>query len=219
MPQAEATFMEVLKIRRQLADKNPDAFLPDLAITLNSLGIYYSTNQKMPQSEAAFLEALKIRRQLMNKNPDAFLPDLAGILNNLGEYYRINQKMLQSEAAFLEALKIKRQLAQKNPDAFLPDLVMTLNNLVFFNIGAPEEAKKYLEESLPIIRKLAQGNPDAHNLELANMLIIGGFVFEALRNVEQSQTYFKEALSIAEQYQDVPFAQQIIQDAKGKIKK
>jgi tetratricopeptide (TPR) repeat protein len=218
IPQAEATYNEALSIFRQLTDKNPDAFLPNFATTLNNLGVFYQDNQKMPQAEGAYNEALKIRRQLAEKNPDAFLPDLAMTLNNLGIYYSANQKMPQAEGAYNEALKIRRQLAEKNPDAFLPDLAMTLNNLIFLNIEKPKEAEKHLKESLLITRKLAEASPDAQNLELARTLILGGFVYESLGNTEQSQSYFKEALSIAEQYPEVPFAQQLMEMAKGKIK-
>jgi len=188
------------------------------ATTLNNLGVFYRANQKMAQSEAAYLEALNTYRQLAQINPNAFLPDVAMTLNNLGVFYRDNQKMAQSEAAYLEALNIRRQLAQINPDAFLTDVTDTLNNLVIFYFSTPEEAEKYLEESLPIRRKLAELSPDAQNLELARTLIIGGFVYNALENTEQSQEYFKEALFIAEQYPQVPFAQQVIETAKKQIK-
>ncbi len=59
MPQAETAFLEALKIYRQLAVKNPDGFLLDVANILNNLGLYYTDNKKLPQAEAAFLEALE----------------------------------------------------------------------------------------------------------------------------------------------------------------
>ncbi len=46
MPQAEAAYNEALKIYRQLAEKNPDAFLPYVAGTLNNLGEYYREIKK-----------------------------------------------------------------------------------------------------------------------------------------------------------------------------
>jgi hypothetical protein len=48
--------------------------------------------------------------------------------------------------------------------------------------------------------------------------MISGFIYAALEDVLKSQTYFKEALSIAEKYPNVPFAQKIIADAKKFIK-
>ncbi len=43
--------------------------------------------------------------------------------------------------------------------------------------------------------------------------------YEALCEAQKSQNCFKEALSIAEKYPDIPFAQQIISGANEKINK
>ncbi|MCC6723430.1 MAG: tetratricopeptide repeat protein, partial [Saprospiraceae bacterium] len=120
MPEAERAYVEALGTYRKLSEKNPDAFLPDVATTLNNLGVFYSDNQRMPEAERAYVEALGIRRKLSEKNPDAFLPDVASTLNNLGNYYRANQKMPEAERAYVEALGTYRKLSEKNPDAFLP---------------------------------------------------------------------------------------------------
>jgi tetratricopeptide (TPR) repeat protein len=217
MPEAEALFKEALNIYRQLAGQNPDAFISYVAATSNNLGVFYGTYQKIPQAEAAFSEALNIYKQLAVKNPDAFLSYVAATLNNLGLYYFPNQNMPQAEVAFFEALNIYRQLVITNPGAFLPDLAKTLNNIVLFNFKKPEKAEKYLKESLPIMQKLVYANPDAQNIELIRILILGGFIYEALKNTTRSQECFKEALFIAEKYPQVPFAQQVIETAKRKI--
>ncbi len=150
MGEAEKAYTEALGIRRQMAAKNPDAFLPYVANTLNNLGVFYSDNQKMGEAEKAYTEALNIYRQLAAKNPDAFLPDVATTLNNLGIFYRANQKMGEAEKAYTEALSIRRQLAAKNPDAFLPNLAMTLNNLgVFYEtVKQYAPALNHYEEAL-----------------------------------------------------------------------
>ena len=152
MKEAEKAYSEALSGYRILSDKNPDAFLPDVASTLNNLGIFYSANQKMPEAEKAYSEALSIYRQLAAKNPDAFLPDVATTLNNLGIFYSDNQKMPEAEKAYNEALDIRRQLAAKNPDAFLPNVASTLNNLgVFFkDLKNYSKALDHYEEALRI---------------------------------------------------------------------
>jgi tetratricopeptide (TPR) repeat protein len=54
---AEAIYKNVLAIRRELA--NPPAYLPDLAATLNILGILYRATQRLKESAEAFTEALQ----------------------------------------------------------------------------------------------------------------------------------------------------------------
>jgi tetratricopeptide (TPR) repeat protein len=127
--------------------------------------------------------------------------------------------MPEAEAVYFEALKIRRQLAEKTPDAFLDDVATTLDNLVLLKFRVSEEAEKYLKESLLIRRRLAQVNTVTQNLELARTLIIGGLVYKVSENIKQSQTYYKEALAIAQQYTDVPLAQELLEMVRESVKK
>ena len=49
--EAAAAYTEALQIRRELAKANPQAYLPDVAATLNNLGILYKSEGR--DSEAA----------------------------------------------------------------------------------------------------------------------------------------------------------------------
>src|ERR1039458_1935136 len=85
--QAEArkAYEEALQTFRELATKNPDTYLPLVALTLNNLGILHSDENRMTEARKAFEEALQIYRELAIKNPDTCLPDVAMTLNNLGK--------------------------------------------------------------------------------------------------------------------------------------
>ena len=62
MEQARQHFEEALKIRRPLAQQNPDADLPYLASTLNNLGILDRAQNRMEDAHKHYEEALEIRR-------------------------------------------------------------------------------------------------------------------------------------------------------------
>ncbi|HET8658217.1 MAG TPA: hypothetical protein VFM55_04365, partial [Micromonosporaceae bacterium] len=81
--QALAPITEAVDIRRRLAQANPDAYLPDLAGSLNNLAGHLAEVGRRDQALAPITEAVDIRRRLAQANPDAYLPDLAGSLNNL----------------------------------------------------------------------------------------------------------------------------------------
>jgi len=51
-------------LRHQLVDTNPDAYLPDLALTLNNLATLHGTLKKHKQAEKEYAEALAIYRSL-----------------------------------------------------------------------------------------------------------------------------------------------------------
>ena len=64
--------------------KIPRIYLPEVAITLNNLGIFDSAQNRIEEARKEFAEALQIRRELARKNPEAYSPKAAETLNNLG---------------------------------------------------------------------------------------------------------------------------------------
>ena len=79
-----ALTMRITELLRTLAEANPDAYLPDLASSLNNLGVRLADVGQRQAALAPAQEAVAIRRQLAEADPDAYLPDLAMSLNNLG---------------------------------------------------------------------------------------------------------------------------------------
>ena len=90
LEQAEQSYLEALGIRRKLAEKNPDVYLPYVATTLNNLGILQSDKNELEQAEQSYTEALGIRRKLVDKNPDVYLPYVATTLKNLANLQKAN---------------------------------------------------------------------------------------------------------------------------------
>src|SRR5208282_3137970 len=163
--QTEETRREALKTYRELAEKEPETYLPDVAATLNDLGILDSDQNRIQNARKEFEEALKTYRELAHKEPDIYLRYVAITLNNLG--------ILEGTPSRLEeALKIYRELAQKERETYLPYLPMTLNNLGFIDSAEnrPVEARKEVSEALKIYRELAQKDPETYLSHVANTL-------------------------------------------------
>jgi len=167
----EAT-QEAVDLYRRLAAQHPDAFLPDLAMSLNNLGKALSELGRRAEALQAAQEAVEIRRQLAAQHPDAFLPDLAMSLNNLGAM--LSELGWREEAleATQEAVDLYRRLAQQHPDAFLPYLAGSLNNLgaMLSALGRRAEALQAAQEAVDLYRRLAQQHPDAFLPYLARSL-------------------------------------------------
>ena len=62
------------KIYRELTLKNPDTYLPALALTLNGLAGLDQDQNQPDTAQKGYEEALKIYRELALKNPDTYLP-------------------------------------------------------------------------------------------------------------------------------------------------
>ena len=61
----------------------PEAYLPDLAGSLNNMSNYLAKSGQFDSALAASEEAVAHYRTLAQALPDRFLPDLARALNNL----------------------------------------------------------------------------------------------------------------------------------------
>ena len=65
---------------RQLAQANPPAYLPNVAVTLNNLAILYFTQDNTTSAHALNAEALAINRTLWQHHPTAYGDLLASTL-------------------------------------------------------------------------------------------------------------------------------------------
>ncbi|MFC8720960.1 tetratricopeptide repeat protein [Kitasatospora sp. NPDC057198] len=157
---------------RALAEANPDAYLPDLAASLNNLSNRLGEMGRRADGLAAIEEAVRHYRTLAEANPDAYPPDLAASLNNLSNRLGEVGRRAQGLAAIEEAVAIRRALTTVNPDGYLPDLAMSLNNLSvdLGEMGRRAEGLAASEEAVRHYRTLAEANPDAYLPNLAMSL-------------------------------------------------
>jgi tetratricopeptide (TPR) repeat protein len=171
--EALAASQEAVDIRRRLAQTRPDAFLPDLATSLNNLGIRLSKREEAlaasqealaasQEALAASQEAVDIYRRLAQTRPDAFLPDLATSLNASAAMLSNLGRREEALATSQEAVDIYRRLAQTRPDAFLPNLATSLSVMsdVFAaferHVDAAQAAAQALEILAPFVERYPQ---------------------------------------------------------------
>ncbi len=109
---------EALDIYRKLAETNPQAFLPDLAMSLNNLGTMLSDLGRREDALKAAQEAGDIYRKLAETNPQAFLPDLAMSLGAYGKVLRTLERHAESAESFAEGLQSIAPFYRALPNAF-----------------------------------------------------------------------------------------------------
>jgi len=221
LTEAEKVYAEALEIRRKLAATNPDAYLPDVAMTLNNLGTLYSDTTRLTEAEKVYAEALEIRRKLAATNPDAYLPDVAMTLNNLGVLYKNTTRLTEAEKVYADALGIYRKLAATNPDAYLPYVAITHNNLGILNINLQKypDALSQFQETLKIHETFVAKNPQAFELVLCNTILVMTFLYteapEACAEIkDEIPSRLERAITILKKYADIPQAQKYLRDAE-----
>ena len=195
MEEARKEFAEALQTYRELAQKNPETYLPDVATTLNNLGVLDATR-------AGWRRPQGIQRRCRSPRAGAEKPEPIALrsetLNNLGILDSDQNRMEEARKEFAEALQIRRELAQKNPETYRPDVAMTLNNLGILDRdqGRMEEARKEFEEALQIYRELAQKNPETYRPDVAKTLNNLGVLDRDQGRMEEARKEYAEALQI-----------------------
>jgi tetratricopeptide (TPR) repeat protein len=194
---AEAVLQELLRQRREQVARNSTTYSPDLAHTLNNLGILYRDTNRSVDAEVAFKEAAIIERALAAQEPATYRPDLARTLNNLAAIYDETNRSAEAEAAFKEAVEIRRGLAAQNP-AYKRDLAHTLNNLgaLYDETHRAAEAEAAFKEAVAIKRPLASQNPAAYGPDLAHTLNNLGILYRDTNRSADAEVAFMEAAVI-----------------------
>lgn len=195
---ALAAVEEAVAIQRAVAQKQPDSFMPDLAMGLNTLSNRLSELGQRERALAAVEEAVVIRRALVKKRPDAFMHDLATSLNSLSNRLSDLGETGQASAAVKEAVAIRRVLAKRQPDTFMPLLASALNNMAIHltSLRQPEEALAASEEAVTIYRPLADKQPDAFLPSLATSLSTLAIRLAELGQFDKALTKAEEAVVI-----------------------
>jgi tetratricopeptide (TPR) repeat protein len=128
--EAKQAYEEALQIFREFAQKNPEAYLPDVATTLNDLGVLDRDQKRMEEARKELDETLQIRRELVQKNPEAYLPDVAETLNNMGVLDRKQNRAQEAKQAYEKALEIYEVIAKQDPQRFSADVARMKQLLV-----------------------------------------------------------------------------------------
>jgi tetratricopeptide (TPR) repeat protein len=195
---ALAVIGEAVTLYRQLAQAEPDAFLPDLARSLDSQSTCLSDLGRREEALAVAEEAVTIRRALVQALPDAFLPDLARSLNNQSACLSDLGRREEALAVAEEAVTIRRALVQAEPEAFLREFATLLNNQSnrLGDLGRREEALAAIEEAVTLYRQLAQAQPDAFLPELVMSLNNQSGRLSDLGRPEEALAAIEEAVTI-----------------------
>ena len=111
---------EAVDLRRELAAVNRDAYLPDLAGSVNNHAVRLAEVGRRGEAVTVSEEAVDLYRELAAVNRDAYLPNLAAALLIYALVRKHLEEADKSEAirAAAEARSLFSQLATSMPDAF-----------------------------------------------------------------------------------------------------
>jgi tetratricopeptide (TPR) repeat protein len=97
-----------------LAQANADAYLPDVATTLNNLANIYRPMRRVKEAEQSFEDAIAILRDLASTNPKLYVPQLAGTLHNQAMLYYETERRYSAQDGCRQAIAILEPLWKEN---------------------------------------------------------------------------------------------------------
>ncbi|MER5887286.1 tetratricopeptide repeat protein, partial [Streptomyces sp. NPDC001941] len=147
-----------------LAEADPDAYLPALAMALSNLAVRLGEVGRRAEGLAVIEEAVGIRRALSEVDPDAYLPALASSLNTLATRLMEMGRRREGLSVIEEAVRHYRILVEVDAKAYLPDLATCLNNLAnhLGEMGRRAEGLAAIEEAVRIRRAVAEASGGDH---------------------------------------------------------
>ena len=194
--ESEAMYKQSLAIRERLAQSNPQAYEPYLAVSYNNLALLYSDTQRFADSEEMHKQAFEIYERLAQSNPQAYEPDLAQSYNDLALLYSDTQRFAESEEMFKQALAIYERLAQSNPHIYETQLMES-----YYWLGRTmlleekyREAQEPFQKSLHLARKQIKSGTET-SLYWESLYFLS-FISANEKDYASVYTYNKELLPL-----------------------
>lgn len=194
---ARQDFSEALRIRRELAKKNPELYSADVASSLDALANQDDWQKHYDDALQEYNEALSIQRPLARKNPAAYGPLMATILSGLGVFCHHQNRLIDADLYEEEALVIFEELARKEPEDNLGMVAGELHNLAALHLtqGYGEESRTDSEMALRIDRELAQNSREAYLPSVASDVYNLGVQDLTENRLDNARPEFEEALT------------------------
>ncbi len=182
---------------RELAEADPEEYLPELAVALNDTAVTLSGSGS---SEALGVskEAVESYRELVKEDPEEYLPGLALALNNASAVLVDLGLHKAGLEAGEEAVGYYRELMREDSARHLPSLAMALDNVStsISNLGHDDKALVAGEEAVGYYRELAEADPEEYLPELARVLNNLSAVLAKLRRYDAGLVASEEAVEL-----------------------
>ena len=189
---------EAVTIQRDLAEADPENFLPGLGVVLSNQSGRLADLGRLEEAMAVAEEAVSTYRKLIDAHPGEFQPGLALVLSNQSGALSRLGRLEDALAAIEETITIQRQLAEARPDIFLPDVATSLSNQSIFlsDLGRREAALAAVHQAVAIQRLLAEIRPDTFLPDLAGFLSNQSVRLFELRRLDEALIPGAEAITI-----------------------
>ncbi len=188
--------LQSLAIIRELANRNPQRFNPDIAFVLNNLSAAYLSRDDYPNADLYAAEAEDILRDLAAIYPIVYNRLLANILNVRAAVQGELQNNEKAESLYMESVNILRTLASVNPLVYKSDLAFSLNNLSVLQkkLRNYDLALQNSMEAVDIMLEMEKIFPDVYKPTAGIFLDILAELYFEMNEFQKSEECFIQSI-------------------------
>ena len=121
---------EALQIFRDLAQKNPEAYLPDVATTLSNLGVLNRDQKQMEEARKEFGRDVADSPGTGAEKPGSLSAGRGGDAQQHRVLCRKQNRTQEAKQAYEQALQIYEVIAKQDPQRFSADVTRMKHLLV-----------------------------------------------------------------------------------------
>ncbi|KAG7369202.1 tetratricopeptide repeat protein [Nitzschia inconspicua] len=182
------SYQQALHIRRSCYGSDDH---PDVASTLNSVGLVLFKQDMFDLAKKCFAESLRIRSKILGKDHR----DVAILWYNIATIHFETGEDSVAIEMYKETLRVERTALGEDH----PDVVLTLQHLgqVHQQLGQIEESLQYFNDALAIERK----RPETRSSSMGRILNLLGNVYLQLGRTNEMMKCYVEASRLYEQNQ------------------
>jgi tetratricopeptide (TPR) repeat protein len=200
-PKMEDTLKQAIHIARKMANRNPAAGEPYLALACRNLGVtYIIKGHRATEAEPLLIEALNIWLRLAADNADAFARDIAIIYAKLGKVYAETKRWLEAEMAYQFAIDIWQPMAELEPDTYekaLSDTYIDLGDTFKSDVRITQADMAY-NTALGMLRGMAERRPGLYEKALAKLYSDLAFFYQKAGQDDKREEAMKAEIEVME---------------------
>ncbi len=154
--------------------KGLNEYLPNLASSLDNLGIVFSELHRPKDGLVVAEEATEIRRRLAERHPSAYKSDLARSLHNMACTLAVFGRKERAAAVYEESMALRKTLAQDGQLSSIADLAESFGaqGKMRLDAGKPDEALKWFSDELDQLTPHLE-LPETKSLPMLDYLVRG----------------------------------------------
>ena len=194
--EAETYYLKYKEILERLAQSNPQAYEPDLAMSYNNLAILYSDTQRFSESEAMLQQTLAIYERLAQSNPQIYETQLMESYYWLGRTMLLEEKYHEAQEPFGKSLHLARKQVKAGKETSLYWESLYYLSPISANEKDYASAYTYNEELLPLLNAMYQKDKEGWMADYSGQLVDQSFYANLLGKFIEGEQYSLDAIKV-----------------------